>query len=62
MSVESLRADDSVNIRIEDSESLEECSVIRTVNEAAFGGLGEADLVGRLRDDGCALIFPCGRG
>ena len=56
MSIESLRADDSVNIRIEDSESFEECSVIRTVNEAAFGGLDEADLVDRLRADGYALI------
>jgi putative acetyltransferase len=56
MYVESLRADDSVNIRIEDSESFEECSVIRTVNEAAFGGLDEADLVDRVRADGYALI------
>jgi len=56
MSVESLRADDSVNIRVEDSESFEERSVIRAVNEAAFGGLDEADLVDKSRADGHALI------
>jgi putative acetyltransferase len=56
MSVESLRADDSVNIRVEDSESLEERSVIRTINEAAFGGLDEAELVDKLRADGHALV------
>ena len=30
--------------------------MIRTVNEAAFGDLDEADLVDRLRADGYALI------
>jgi putative acetyltransferase len=56
MSVESLSADDSVNIRVEDSDSFEERSVIRTIHEAAFGGPDEADLVDRLRADGHALI------
>jgi putative acetyltransferase len=56
MSVESLRADDSVNIRVEDIESAEERSVIHTVSEVAFGGLDEADLVDKLRADGHALI------
>ena len=56
MSVESLSADDSVNIRVEDNDSFEERSVIRTINEAAFGGPDEADLVDKLRADGHALI------
>jgi putative acetyltransferase len=56
MSIESLSADDSVNIRVEDSGSFEERSVIRTIYEAAFGDPDEADLVDRLRADGHALI------
>lgn len=56
MSIESLSADDSVNIRVEDSESLEERLQIRRINEAAFGGADEADLVDKLRTDGHALI------
>jgi putative acetyltransferase len=52
----SLRADDSVNIRFEDNESFDERSVIRTVNEAAFGGPDEADLIDGLRADGHALV------
>jgi putative acetyltransferase len=56
MSVESLSADDSVNIRVEDSDSFKERSVIRTINEVAFGGPDEADLVDKLRADGHALI------
>ena len=56
MSVESLSAEEFVNIRVEDSDSFEERSVIRTVNEAAFGGPDEADLVDKLRADGQALI------
>ena len=56
MPVESFSADDSVNIRMEDSDSFEERSLIRTINEAAFGGPDEADLVDKLRADGDALI------
>ncbi len=56
MSVASLTADDCVNIRVEDSHSFEERSVIRTINEAAFGRPDEADLVDNLRADGHALI------
>ncbi len=49
-------ADDSVHIRVEDSECLEERSAIRAVNTAAFGGRYEADLVDKLRADGCAIV------
>jgi len=45
-----------VHIRVEDSESLEERSLIRTINEAAFGISDEADLVDKLRAEGHALI------
>ncbi len=55
MSVESLNADDSVRIRIEDGDSVEDRSAIRTINEAAFGGPDEADLVDKLRADGHVL-------
>ena len=40
-------------IRGEDSA---EWAVIRSINEAAFGGLEEADLVDKLRADGDALL------
>ena len=56
MPVKSLSADDSVSIRVEDSDSIQERSAIRAINEAAFGGPDEADLVDKLRDDGHALI------
>jgi putative acetyltransferase len=56
MSLESLSAYVAVNIRAEDSESLEERSLIRTINETAFGGPDEADLVDKVRADGHALI------
>jgi len=56
MSTESLSTGDSVNIRVEDSDSLEERLLIRTINETAFGGPDEADLVDKLRADGHALI------
>jgi putative acetyltransferase len=45
-----------VHIRVENSESLEERSLIRTINEAAFGSSDEADLVDKLRAEGHALI------
>jgi len=56
MPVASLEADDSVKIRVEDGESSEERLAIRSVNEAAFGGREEANLVDALRADGHALI------
>jgi putative acetyltransferase len=51
-----MRAGDSVNIRVEDTESVDERSLIRTINEAAFGRPDEADLVDKLRTDGNALV------
>lgn len=56
MSLKSLAADHPVHIRIENSESLDERLMIRAVNEAAFGGSEEADLVDKLRSDEHALI------
>src|SRR4051812_14243410 len=56
MSLKSLAAAHSVHIRIEDSGSVSERSMIRAVNEAAFGGSEEADLVDRLRGDKHALL------
>ena len=56
MSIHPLKAGHPVNVRIEDSGSFEERSTIRTINEAAFGGPDEADLVDRLRADGHALV------
>ena len=56
MSIESFSADDSVNIRVEDSLSLEERLLIRTINQTAFGGPHEADLVDKLRADGHVLV------
>jgi putative acetyltransferase len=56
MPIQSLNADDSVHIRLEDTETVEERALIRTIHEAAFGGPDEADLVDKLRDDEHALI------
>jgi predicted N-acetyltransferase YhbS len=47
---------EDVIVRGEDGESAEERSVIRSINEAAFGGSEEADLVDKLRTEGDALI------
>ena len=55
MSLNSLATDHSVHIRMEDSGNLGERSTIRAVNEAAFGGSGEADLVDELRDEHALL-------
>jgi len=55
MSLNSLATDHSVHIRTEDSGNLGERSTIRAVNEAAFGGSGEADLVDELRDEHALL-------
>jgi len=56
MSLESLQVDPPVRIRIENFDSLNERAAIWAVNEAAFGGADEADLVDRLRADGHALV------
>jgi putative acetyltransferase len=45
-----------VSIRIEESASLSERAIIRAINEAAFGGSEEADLVDHLRDEKHALL------
>src|SRR5262245_56651393 len=47
---------DSVRIRIENTQNPGECASVRVVNEAAFGGSEEADLVDKLRARGDALI------
>lgn len=51
MSLKSVLPDDSVRIRLEDPTNAPERLRIRTVNEAAFGGSEEADLVDNLRGD-----------
>jgi len=56
MSLKSPSADSCVRIRIENTESVDERATIRAVNEVAFGGSDEADLVDKLRGDGQALI------
>jgi putative acetyltransferase len=43
-------------IRLENSESAEERAAIRAINQAAFGGQEEADLVDKLRAGGDALL------
>jgi putative acetyltransferase len=56
MSLKSSSADSSVRIRVESTESIDERVTIKAVNEAAFGGSDEADLVDRLRSDDHALL------
>ena len=56
MSLQSSAVDHPVHIRIENSASSDELSMIRAVNEAAFGEPAEADLVDQLRADAHALI------
>jgi putative acetyltransferase len=56
MSLKSLAADHAVRIRIENTEGIDERAAIRAVNEAAFGGPDEADLVDKLRGNEHALI------
>lgn len=46
----------SVRIRMENPDDYAERAAIRAVNEAAFAGAEEADLVDRVRSDGHALI------
>jgi len=55
MSVMSSTAD-PVRIRIENTSSIDERAAIRAVNEAAFEGAYEADLVDQLRGSEYALI------
>jgi putative acetyltransferase len=43
-------------VRLENGERVEELLSIRCVNERAFGGKEEADLVDKLRSDGDALL------
>ncbi|MEQ1934756.1 MAG: N-acetyltransferase [Fimbriimonadaceae bacterium] len=56
MTFEPPQADDSVRIRLENNESVEERLAIRAINEAAFGGADESDLVDKLRADGHAIV------
>lgn len=56
MSLKSSAANPSVFIRIENIKSVDERAAIRAVNEAAFDGSDEADLVDKLRGDENALI------
>jgi putative acetyltransferase len=51
-----MRPEDLVIVRAENAEDAEERSVIHSINEAAFGGQDEADLVDRLRTEGVVLI------
>lgn len=56
MSWKSSRAGSSLRIRLEDSDSADERATIRALNETAFGGSEEADLVDQLRGSDHALI------
>ena len=51
-----MRPAEDVIVRGENGENTEERSVIHSINEAAFGGPDEADLVDKLRTEGDALI------
>ena len=55
---------DSVRIRVENPTSTPEHLVIRAVNEAAFSGSEEADLVDKLRGDQAliSLVAECELG
>ncbi|MGH9630712.1 MAG: GNAT family N-acetyltransferase [Bryobacteraceae bacterium] len=57
-------ADDSVRIRVENPASAREHLLIRAVNEAAFGGSEEADLVDKLRGNQAliSLVAECELG
>jgi putative acetyltransferase len=55
MPLKSLVAEQAAHIRIENAESVDERSMIRVINTAAFGAVEEADLVDRLRADGHVL-------
>ena len=64
MSLKYTLADDSVRIRAENPTSPSEHLVIRAVNEAAFGGSEEADLIDKLRGDQAliSLVAECALG
>jgi putative acetyltransferase len=65
MSLKPSSADDSVRIRTESTGNIAERKAIRSVNEAAFGGSEEADLVDKLRSDEhslLSLVAECERG
>jgi putative acetyltransferase len=51
-----MRAAEDVIVRGENGENAEERSLIRSINEAAFGGSEEADLVDQLRTERDALL------
>jgi putative acetyltransferase len=65
MSSKSSLVDSTVRIRTERGGDVAERSAIRSVNEAAFGGSEEADLVDQLRADQhvlLSLLAECERG
>ena len=51
-----MRPEDNVIVRGENTEDTKERSLIRSINEAAFGRPDEADLVDSLRTTGVALV------
>lgn len=51
-----MRPEDNVIVRDENAEDAEERSMIHSINEAAFGGHEEADLVDKLRTEGVVLV------
>ena len=65
MSLKSSQTGDSVRIRTESTGNIGDRSAIRSVNEGAFGGSEEADLVDKLRSDEhvlVSLVAECARG
>ena len=64
MRLKSISTDDSVRIRVEDPTNGAEHLLIRAVNEAAFGGSEEADLIDILRSDQAliSLVAECEPG
>lgn len=64
MSLKHTFIDDSVRIRVENPANALELSAIRAVNEAAFGGSEEADLIDNLRGDHAliSLVAECELG
>jgi putative acetyltransferase len=64
MSLKHTLSDDSVIIRIENPTSHPEHLLVRALNQAAFGGSEEADLVDKLRGGQAliSLVAECGAG
>jgi putative acetyltransferase len=52
----SMRPEDNVIVRGENTEDAEERSVVHSINKAAFGSQDEADLVDKLRTEGVVLV------